>query len=201
MEALKQKIEAEIQARDKAALELKTLNDAKTKIEAQIEEVNQGLIAEQVKADAILKRGGSLTRTDNNSREHYLRRDVLRPRLERLEKNLVPGAVKALDAARTKLKPAVLKALSVKKKEVADAMANYFQQGMFCYDDYTKACEALFKELDVDLRAGTIEIAPLPNCPDLYNLLDAGLLGSKTGPQDAAQGDNSGQRDSTLTNI
>jgi hypothetical protein len=55
-------------------------------------------------------------------------------------------------------------------------MSEKFRQGMAVFDDYNSACEGLFKELDVSLVAGSMEVAALPSCPDLYQLMESGLL-------------------------
>lgn len=179
-------IEKELAERDKAQQECKALADGLQTAEKELEQV-QGKLSDLIlKSDEVLKSGASLKHVTDQIREAKLEVETLRERIGRISHvdengkpaGLIEDARIAESHARDKLARAVERALQEPRRIVADQMSKHFAAGMDAFDEYNDLCAGLFKELEVQLHAGTLSLAPLPSCPGLYQLLENGLLQS-----------------------
>ena len=182
MDDVKKRLEAEIAVRDNAIAELKSLKDNLTIWESELAETERE-IGEQMKKseDAMRRPGARFNRIDDTLANLGRKRDVLRDRIERLTNgNLISDAERKIDQARHTLKIRIVAALNDSKMAAAHKMSEYFKAGMAEFDGYNNQCERLFRDLEITgLYAGTKEIAPLPSCPALHQLLENGLLGGE----------------------
>jgi hypothetical protein len=184
IECIRETIAKELAERDKAVAELRALQENKQAAKSELRDIEKQMQAQAERADDAMRRGGRLNRIDETLMGLRQRREILEQRLERLEcigddnkhYGLIADASHNLSRARDKLARAVVRALEEPRRKVADEMSEKFRQGMALFDGYNETCQALFKEWDVSLVAGSMELAPLPSCPDLYQLMDSGLL-------------------------
>lgn len=187
---IKQAIEKELAARNKACEECEVLAAGLQTAKKDLEDAQAKLSELIVQSDKILKAGGNLRKITDQIREAKLVIETLSDRVARISyqdengkpAGLIEDARIAESRARDKLAQVVERALQEPRRLVADEMSKHFAAGMDCFDEYNNLCEALFRELDVQLHAGTLSLAPLPSCPGLHQLLENGFLHGSSVP-------------------